>query len=84
MQRYARNHFIHSFFFFRLTSIFDDVFELHRDWREYEVDEVELNEFPLGWEQRVTPSGVPYFVDHINRTTTVRAQATALLLTGQH
>lgn len=42
----------------------------YRDWREYEVEE-DLGEFPVGWEQRMTPSGVPYYVDHIHRTTTV-------------
>ena len=41
-----------------------------RDWREYEVED-DLGEFPVGWEQRTTPSGVVYFVDHIHRTTTV-------------
>lgn len=40
-----------------------------KDWREYEVEE-DLGEFPVGWEQRTTPSGVVYFVDHIHRTTT--------------
>jgi E3 ubiquitin ligase SMURF1/2 len=29
-----------------------------------------MNEFPIGWEQRETPTGRPYFVDHINRSTT--------------
>ena len=40
-----------------------------RDWREYVIDE-ELGEFPPGWEQRTTPTGAVYFVDHIHRTTT--------------
>lgn len=29
-----------------------------------------LGELPAGWEQRVTPEGRPYFVDHNTRTTT--------------
>ncbi|ODQ65142.1 HECT-domain-containing protein [Nadsonia fulvescens var. elongata DSM 6958] len=29
-----------------------------------------LNELPAGWEQRYTPEGRPYFVDHSTRTTT--------------
>ncbi|VVT46542.1 uncharacterized protein SAPINGB_P001265 [Magnusiomyces paraingens] len=29
-----------------------------------------LGELPVGWEQRVTPEGRPYFVDHNTRTTT--------------
>ena len=33
--------------------------------------EESANEFPMGWEQRFTATGVMYFVDHINRTTTV-------------
>ncbi|EGD73425.1 hypothetical protein PTSG_12263 [Salpingoeca rosetta] len=42
---------------------------LHRHWSEYVVEEG-LGEFPLGWEQRFTATGVVYYVDHINRTTT--------------
>eukprot|EP00042_Codosiga_hollandica_P055110 m.762272 g.762272 ORF g.762272 m.762272 type:complete len:622 (+) comp59051_c0_seq2:1171-3036(+) len=42
---------------------------LDRDWREYEFEELQ-EEFPVGWEQRVTPAGVTYFVDHVHRTTT--------------
>ena len=34
--------------------------------------EDDLGEFPPGWEQRVTSVGLPYFVDHVHRTTTVR------------
>eukprot|EP00039_Didymoeca_costata_P029545 m.25094 g.25094 ORF g.25094 m.25094 type:complete len:915 (+) comp7676_c0_seq1:317-3061(+) len=40
-----------------------------KDWRDYIIDE-DLGDFPVGWEQRRTPAGVPYFVDHVNRTTT--------------
>ena len=43
----------------------------NRHWRDYIIDE-EAHEFPLGWEQRVTPTGMVYFVDHVHRTTTVR------------
>lgn len=32
--------------------------------------EDDLGEFPPGWEQRVTSVGLPYFVDHVHRTTT--------------
>lgn len=41
-----------------------------RHWSEYVVEEG-VNDFPIGWEQRFTATGVMYFVDHINRTTTV-------------
>ena len=43
-----------------------------RHWSEFIVEEG-LGDFPVGWEQRFTSSGVPYFVDHINRTTTVQS-----------
>eukprot|EP00037_Helgoeca_nana_P019185 m.186156 g.186156 ORF g.186156 m.186156 type:complete len:864 (-) comp24757_c0_seq1:70-2661(-) len=41
----------------------------HRHWEDYIIEE-DMNEFPIGWEQRETPTGRPYFVDHINRSTT--------------
>ena len=43
---------------------------MDRHWSEFVVEE-SANEFPMGWEQRFTATGVMYFVDHINRTTTV-------------
>jgi hypothetical protein len=43
---------------------------MDRHWSEFVVEE-SVNEFPIGWEQRFTATGVMYFVDHINRTTTV-------------
>eukprot|EP00730_Choanoeca_flexa_P003128 TRINITY_DN11298_c0_g2_i2.p1 TRINITY_DN11298_c0_g2~~TRINITY_DN11298_c0_g2_i2.p1 ORF type:complete len:1142 (+),score=186.40 TRINITY_DN11298_c0_g2_i2:53-3478(+) len=42
---------------------------MDKHWSEFIVEEG-LGEFPVGWEQRFTSSGVPYFVDHINRSTT--------------
>lgn len=47
---------------------------MDRHWSEFVVEET-MNEFPIGWEQRFTATGVMYFVDHINRTTTVRSCA---------
>jgi len=41
----------------------------HRHWEDYIIEE-DMNEFPIGWEQRETSGGRPYFVDHINRATT--------------
>lgn len=40
----------------------------NRHWDDYVIEE-DLDEFPIGWEQRYTSSGRPYYVDHINRTT---------------
>ena len=41
----------------------------NRHWDEYVIED-DLEEFPIGWEQRHTTAGRPYYVDHINRTTT--------------
>ncbi len=41
-----------------------------RHWSEYVVDD-DTGEFPVGWEQRSTTSGIAYYVDHIGRRTTV-------------
>lgn len=43
---------------------------LLRHWSEFVVEDG-LGDFPVGWEQRFTENGTVYFVDHINRTTTV-------------
>lgn len=40
-----------------------------RSWQDYIVEE-DLGEFPVGWEQRFTAAGIPYYVDHVHRTTT--------------
>ncbi|EDQ84972.1 uncharacterized protein MONBRDRAFT_39019, partial [Monosiga brevicollis MX1] len=42
---------------------------LSRHWSEFVVEDAQ-GEFPIGWEQRFTASGRPYYVDHINRSTT--------------
>ena len=46
-----------------------------RHWSEYVVDD-DATDFPVGWEQRVTAAGTVYYVDHINRRTTVNLLVT--------
>ena len=58
----------------QLMLFFVAIYFCTRHWSEYVVEEG-LGEFPLGWEQRFTATGVVYYVDHINRTTTVRVLA---------
>jgi hypothetical protein len=63
--------FFSAFFLRRFAHRIFRMFVSTSDWREYVVDE-DGGEFPVGWEQRTTPAGVVYYVDHIHRTTTVR------------
>ena len=46
-----------------------DAYTLPKSNLSYIIEE-DVNEFPIGWEQRETPDGRVYFVDHINRSTT--------------